>query len=126
MHHPILNLGSAPLIPELRSEVAAGAATDIQRPLIAVAAVRALPDQLAILLSDLYLAVKAAGLTVIGFRIKLCIEDRFVDMLHQSQHCRDIVLKVWHLDITDRTARRKLLKFCLEGQLAEASIGSVT
>ena len=70
VHHPILDLSGAPLIPELRSEVTAGAAAYIQCPLIAVAAVRAFPDQLAVLLGDLYLAVIPAGLTVIGLGVQ--------------------------------------------------------
>ena len=105
MHHPVLYFGSASLIPELGSEVAAGTAADIQRPLIAVAAVRAFPDQLAVLLHDLYFAVIAASLTVIRFGVQFGVQNRFVDMPHQCKYRRNIVLHIRHFHIADRTAR---------------------
>ena len=87
VHHPILDLSSAPLIPELRSEVTAGAAADIQRALITVAAVRAFPDQLAVLLGDLYLSVKAAGLTVIRLGVQLGIQNCFASAPAPQECC---------------------------------------
>ena len=60
MQHSILDLGGAALIPELGADVAAGAAGNVHLVLIRVAAVRAAPDELAVVLDDLDLAVKAA------------------------------------------------------------------
>jgi len=117
VHHPILDLSGASLIPELRSKVTAGAAAYIQCPLIAVAAVRAFPDQLAVLLGDLYLTVIATGLTVIGFSVQFRIQDRFIDMPHQRQHRRDVVLQIRYFHIGDRTARRKRLELRFKCQL---------
>ena len=117
MHHPILDLSRPALVPELRAEVAAGAAADIQRPLIAVAAVRTFPDQLAVLLGDLYFTVIAAGLTVIRFGVQLCIQDCFIYMPHQRKHRRDVVLQIRYFHIGNRSAGRKRLKLRFKCQL---------
>ena len=67
MQHAVLDLLRAALIPELGADIAAGAAGNVQLVLVAVAALGALPHQLAVILHDLDLAVIAADLTVIGF-----------------------------------------------------------
>ena len=66
MQHPIADLLGTSLIPELGSDVAAGTACDKELVLVAVAAVRALPHQLAsLILNNLDLAVIATLLTEI-------------------------------------------------------------
>ena len=69
MQHPIADLLGTSLIPELSSDVAAGTACDKELVLVAVAAVRALPHQLAsLILNNLDLAVIATLLTEIPHR----------------------------------------------------------
>ena len=82
MQHSVLDLGGSALVPELGADVAAGAAGDVQLVLVAVVALGAFPDQLAVLGHDLDLAVVAADLTVVGLRVELGIDDVIVDELH--------------------------------------------
>jgi len=69
MQDAIPDLGRAPLIPVLRPAITAGAPHDIHSILIRVAALRAAPDQFAVLLGDLNLAVEAADHAVVRFRV---------------------------------------------------------
>ena len=66
MQHAILDLLRAALVPELGADITAGAAGDVQLVLVAVAALGALPHQLAVVLHDLDLAVIATFLTVVA------------------------------------------------------------
>ena len=66
MQHAILDLLGAALVPELGADITAGAAGNVQLVLVTVAALGALPHQLAVILNDLDLAVVAAALAVIG------------------------------------------------------------
>ena len=69
MQHAVADLLGAALVPELRADVAAGAARHVQRLLIAVAAMRTLPHQLSVVLHDLDLAVVAALLAVVALGV---------------------------------------------------------
>ena len=86
MQHAVLDFGGAALVPELGADVAAGAAGNVQLVLVAVAALGALPHQLAVVLHDLDLAIIAAHLTVVGLGVQLGIHDVVVDEL---QHAHD-------------------------------------
>ena len=67
MQHPLLDFLSTSLIPELSTDITAGTASYIQLGLVGIAAVRAFPYQLTVLVSfDLDLSVIAAHLTVIA------------------------------------------------------------
>ena len=70
MQHAVLDLGGAALVPELGADVAAGAAGNVQLVLVAVVALGALPNQLAVLLHDANLAVVAAHLSLIHIYIR--------------------------------------------------------
>ena len=79
MQHSVFDFLRPALIPELGSDIAAGTSCYEQLILVAVATVRAFPDQLAGIVSDdLDLAVIAAHLAVVALRIKLCIYDIIV------------------------------------------------
>ena len=65
MQNSLFNFLRSSLIPELGADITAGAAGNVQLVLVAVAALGALPHQLAVILHDLDLAVIAAHLTVI-------------------------------------------------------------
>ena len=120
MQHPISDLLGTSLVPELGSDVAAGTACDKELVLVAVAAVRALPHQLAsLILNNLDLAVIATLLTEITLGVQLRIHNIIVDKLHHRENCRNISLHIRHLDVADRTARGKLLELCLKFQLTE-------
>ena len=127
MQHPIADLLGTSLIPELSSDVAAGTACDKELVLVAVAAVRALPHQLAsLILNNLDLAVIATLLTEITLGVQLRVHNVIVDKLHYRENCRNISLHIRHLDVTDRTARGELLELCLNFSLLNASIFSDT
>ena len=61
MQHPILDLLRPALVPELGADITAGAAGNVQLVLVAVAALGALPHQLAVIFNDLDLSVVAAA-----------------------------------------------------------------
>ena len=119
MQHSVLDLGSSALVPELGADVAAGAAGDVQFVLVAVVALGAFPDQLAVLRHDLYLAVVAADLAVVTLGVQFGVHDVLVDELHDLDNGLEVVLHVGHLHIADGTARGELLEVALELQLRE-------
>lgn len=74
MKNAVANLFRASLIPELGSDVTAGTARYVEIALVGVAAIRALPDMLAILvIDDFDLAVVAALLAVVALDVNLRI-----------------------------------------------------
>ena len=76
MQYPFPDLLCSPLIPELRSNIAACPPRHIHFILIGTAAVWALPDQLAVsIVNNIDLSVIAAFLTVIALGIQLRIHD---------------------------------------------------
>ena len=119
MEHAVPDLGRAALVPELGADIAAGAAGNVQLALVAVVAVGALPDQLAVVLDDLDLAVVAAHLAVIALGVELGIHDVVIDELHHLDDGFQIVLHVGHFHIADGAARGQTLEFALELQLGE-------
>ena len=119
MQHAVLDLGGATLIPELGADVTAGAAGNVQLVLVAVVALGALPNQLAVLLHDADLAVVAADLAVVALGIQLGIHNVFVDELHDLDDGFEVILHVGHLDVADSAARRQLLEVALKLQLGE-------
>ena len=67
MQHAVADFLRPSLVPELGSNIAAGTARNRHLVLVAVAAVRALPDQLSgLILDDFDLTVVAAALAVIA------------------------------------------------------------
>ena len=119
MQHSVLDLGGAALIPELGADVAAGAAGNVQLVLVTVVAFGALPDQLAVLLHNLNLAVIAADLAVIALGVQLGIHNVLIDELHHLDDGLEVVLHIGHLDIADGTARGQTLEITLKFQLGE-------
>ena len=109
MQHSVLDLGGSALVPELGADVAAGAAGDVQLVLVAVVALGAFPDQLAVLGHDLDLAVVAADLAVVALGVQLGVDDVVVDELHHLQHGGDVVLHIRHLHIADGAAGGQML-----------------
>ena len=77
MQHALFDFGGTALVPELGADVTAGAAGDVHGILVAVAAVRALPDELAVILDDLNLTVVAALLAIIALGVKLGVPLTF-------------------------------------------------
>src|SRR5699024_4177099 len=69
--HPVPDLLGTALVPELCPDITAGAAGHVQLALVTVAALGALPDQLAVVLHDLDLAVVAAALAVVRLGVQL-------------------------------------------------------
>ena len=107
MQDTIPDLSRTALVPELGADVAAGTSCDIHLRLIGIAAVRAPPDQLVVLIfDDLDFTIVDAHLAVVGLRIQFRIHDRIVDMLHQSENCLNVVLHIRNFDIGNRSARR--------------------
>ena len=119
MQHSVLDLLGTALVPELGADVAAGPPGYVHLILVPVVAVGALPHQLAVVLHDLDLAVKAADLTVIALGVQLGIHDVVVNELHQTEHCGEVVLHIGDLHIADGAAGGEGLELGLEGQLGE-------
>ena len=120
MQDAFLDLLGTALVPELAADVAAGAAGNIELGLVGVAALRALPDELAALvLDDLDLTIVAADLAVVGLRVQLGVHDVVVDVLHDGEHGGNVVLHVRHLYVADRAAGRELLELRLDLELLE-------
>ena len=111
MLHTVTYLLRPSLIPELRSDIPAGTTCNGHLGLITISAIRAFPDQFsAVIRYDSDLAVIAAAFSVIALGVQFRIHDVIVDMLHDRKDCRDILLHVRYFHVTDRAARRKLLK----------------
>ena len=115
----ILDLLSPSLVPVLGTDVTAGSSGDVHFCLIAVFAVGAFPDELAVLVGYLDLTVKAAYLTVVALGVELCVHYVIVDELHYSENCIEVVLHIGNLNVGDSTARRESLELSLELQLRE-------
>ena len=74
----------ASLIPVLRADIAASPTRYVHFALVGVPATRTAPNQFAVLLGDFNLAVPAADLTVIAFRVQFRVDDVVVDELHDG------------------------------------------
>ena len=121
MQYSVLDLFGAALVPELGSDISAGAAGNGHLALIGIAAVRADPDQFAVrIFLDGDLAVITAGLAVIALGVELGVHDIVVDKLHDGKHRRDIALHIRHLHVADGAARGKSLELRLKGQLGKS------
>ena len=114
MHHPVPDLLGTALVPELGADIAAGAPGHVHLGLVGVAALGALPDQLAVFLHDLDLAVPAAHLAVVALGVQLGVDDVVIDELHHLQHGGDVVLHVGDLHVADGAAGREVLELGLE------------
>ena len=97
--YSFLYLLSTSLIPELRSDISAGAACNVHLILIPVMTLRALPDKLAVIRYYLYFSVIAAYLTIVTLCVELCVHDVVVDKFHYLNHCVKVVLHVRNLNI---------------------------
>ena len=120
MQHAFLDLLSAALVPELGADIAAGAAGDIHLVLIAVAAVGAFPDQLAVILHDGYLAIEAADLAEVALGVQLGVHDIVVDVADDLQNGLDVLLHIGNFHVADGAAGGESLELGLEGELGES------
>ena len=80
---------------------------------------RALPDQLAVVLHDLDLAVVATHLAVVRLGVELGVHDVVVDELHDADDGLEVVLHVGDLDVGDGAAGGETLELALELELGE-------
>ena len=119
VHYTLGDFLRTPLVPVLRSDVAAGATSDIHLVLVTVVAMRAFPNELAVIFHNLDFAIVTADLTVVTLSVQLCVHDVVVDELHDSDNSFKVILHVRNLNIADSTARRQALEFALKSQLAE-------
>lgn len=101
MQHAVLDLLCSALVPELGPDISTCPAGYVHLVLILVPAVGAFPHEFSFLvLHDLDLAVKAAAFAVVALGVKLRVHDVLINMLHDSQHRRDIILHVGNFHIT--------------------------
>ena len=119
MQNPVPDLLRPALIPELGADIAAGPAGHVHLVLIRVAALGALPDELAVFLYDLDLTVPAAHLAVVALGVELGIDDVVVDELHYLQYCFQVVLHVGHFHVADGAAGGEVLELSLELELVK-------
>lgn len=101
MENAVSNLLRSSSIPEVGSDVTAGASTDIHLTLISVMALRALPNKLAVFLNDLNLSIESAFHAIIGFSIEFCVYDVVIDESHNLKHSRNVVLHVGDFNIAN-------------------------
>ena len=120
MQHSITDLLRPSLVPELAANVAAGAPGYIHFRLIHIAALRALPQELAVFFDNLNFTVPAALLAVVALGIQLGIDDVVVDKLDDAQHGRQIVLHIGNLDIADGSAWGQGLELGFKPQLLKS------
>ena len=110
MEDSFLDLLGAPLIPVLRTDIAASTSCTVHLGLIAVVTVGALPNELAVLIvGDLDLTVEATYLTVVALGVELRVHDVVVDELHYTENCLNVVLHIGNLDVGDSATGRELL-----------------
>ena len=114
MQYSILDLGGSALVPELGADIAAGAAGNVQLVLVAVMALGALPDQLAVLRHNLNFTVVAADLAVVALGVQFGIHDVLVDELHDLDDGFEVILHIGYFHVADGTARGQLLELALE------------
>ena len=119
MQHSVLDLCRPALVPELGADIAAGAAGNVQLVLVAVVALGALPDQLAVLRHNLNFTVVAADLAVVALGVQFGIHDVLVDELHDLDNGLEVILHVGYFHVADGTARGQFLELALEFQLGE-------
>ena len=116
---PVADLLGTALVPELSADVSARTARDVEFLLVAVTAVGAFPNQLAVIFDDANLPIETANLAIIALRIELRVHDVVVDVLDDADDRRKVVLHIRNFDIRDGTARGKTLEGAFELQLGE-------
>ena len=99
MQNAVANFFGATLVPELGANVAAGTASNVELFLVAVAAMRALPNQLSVVFDDLNLAVEATFLAIVALGVQLCLHDVVVDVLHHTDNGLQVVLHIRHFHV---------------------------
>ena len=71
------------MIPELRADIAAGTAGNIELALVGIVAIRTFPNEFSVFIFfDFYFAVIAADLTIVAFRIKLGVHYMVIYKFH--------------------------------------------
>ena len=114
----VLDFLCTALVPELGADVAAGSSCDAHLVLVAVAAVRAFPDEFAgFIFDDADFSVIAACHAVVALRVQFCVHDVFIDVLHDGQDCRDVRLHIRYFDVGNSAARGESLEVGFEFQL---------
>ena len=116
MQHSFFNLLRSALIPELRTDIAAGTACNIHFVLVLIAAVGANPNEFAVFFGNLDFTVIAADLAIVALGVELGIHNIVINELDDFQHRRNILLHIRHFDIGNRAARRKGLEFGFQRQ----------
>ena len=104
MENSLLDFLGTALIPELGSYVSACSSGYVHLVLICIAALRALPYQLAVFFYDFYFTVEAALLAIVALGIEFCIHDVVVDELDYFHNSIQVVLHVRHFNIAYRAA----------------------
>lgn len=127
MKDPVLDFLRTALIPELRPNIAARSAGNGHLRLIMIATIGAFPDELTRFIFDnLDFAVVAANFTIIALCIELCIHNIIVNIFHDCQDSRYIVLHIRYFYVADGAARRQPLEVRFKFQFMECIDFSVT
>ena len=111
-------------VPPLLAQVAAGTAYHREPVTVAVVALGALPDGVALLVvHDLDLTIEAALMAVVALGVELCVHDVVVDKLHHGLDGFRVVGHVGDLHIGDLAAAGDGLELGLKRQLVEGVDG---
>ena len=116
VEHPGLDLLGLANIPEVLTQVTAGAAGDVHLAVVLVAAAGALP---LVLVVDLDLPVIAAHLAVVALGVELGVLDVVVDVAHHILQGLQVVAHIGHLHVGDGATGGDLLELALKGELGE-------
>ena len=118
MQHALFNFLGSALVPVLGSDIAAGSAGYVHGGLVGVAALRAFPDELSVVVFyNLDFAGVAALLAAVRFCVELGVHDVFVDVLQNCHNSRNVVFHVWNFNIAYGSAWTQLLELAFKGEL---------
>ena len=105
MKYSFFDFLGTPLIPELCSDIAACSSCNIHLVLITVATVRAFPYKFSVIICyNLYLSVITAYLAIVALCIKFSIHDIVINVLHDRNYSRNVILHIRYFNITYGTA----------------------
>jgi hypothetical protein len=120
MQYAVLNFLCTSLVPELGADVSAGSSCYGHLMLIAVAAVRAFPYELAaVVFHNFDFTIVAADFAVVALRIEFSVHNVVINVLHNSEDGRNVILHVRHFYVADSAAWGQSLEVRFELQLME-------
>ena len=114
MQDSVFYLACPTLVPILRSDISAGSSCHVHTRLVAVVTVGAFPEELAAILHNEDLSVKATLLAIVALGVQLGIHNMIVDVTHYVKNGLNVVLHIGNLNVGDRASGGECLELCLK------------